>query len=400
MKTFRFLAGALLAVSHAPAAHENTTEPGAEPKWTTLFANDDVQVKFFGRIQLDGVFSEGDPSYDDDDGVEFRRARIGFSGTLYELVDFKAEYDFAGGDADFTDVYMEADELCFGAGLVVGHFKEPMSLEELTSSRFITFAERSLMNALSPARNVGIMLHDFYEPGFGWAAGAFRDTDGFGSDNTTDDDAERDNEYAYTARVHGQLWNRDEGASVLHLGASYSFRKADDSVVSFSTRPEAHLIPTVASTGSIPSSDTQLAGAEVAWVEGPLSIQGELMHAAVDGWNVPDGDFIGYYGEVSYFLTGEHRNYKAGEGKFDRIKPLENKTKGGGKGAWMIAGRYSKLDLDDGPSDDSIENYTAGVTWILNPNTRIVLNFIHSQFEEGSVDDSADIGVIRFQVDW
>ena len=82
---------------------------------------------------------------------------------------------------------------------------------------------------------------------------------------------------------------------MLHLGASYSFRKADDSVESFSTRPEAHLIPTVASTGSIPSSGTQLAGAEVAWVEGPLSVQGELMHAAVDGWNVPDGDFVGYY---------------------------------------------------------------------------------------------------------
>jgi hypothetical protein len=102
MKTFSFLAGALLAGSGTPWAHESTAEPARGPaSWTTVFANGDVEVKFFGRLQLDGVFSEGDPSYDDDDGVEFRRARIGFSGTLYELVGFKAEYDFAGGDADY-----------------------------------------------------------------------------------------------------------------------------------------------------------------------------------------------------------------------------------------------------------------------------------------------------------
>ena len=61
---------------------------------------------------------------------------------------FKAQYDFAGGDVDFKDVWIGLDgQDCLGCmfpDITVGHFKEYFSQEELTSSKYITFLERSL----------------------------------------------------------------------------------------------------------------------------------------------------------------------------------------------------------------------------------------------------------------
>lgn len=58
------------------------------------------------------TISAGD-SFDDDlggglegYGVEFRRARIFASGSFENNVFFKAQYDLAGGDADFKDMYI------------------------------------------------------------------------------------------------------------------------------------------------------------------------------------------------------------------------------------------------------------------------------------------------------
>jgi phosphate-selective porin len=67
------------------------------------------QMRIGGRIQNDWAFFDQDSSLEDavgnwDDGTEFRRARLYMQGLLYEMVELKAEYDFAGGDADFKDV--------------------------------------------------------------------------------------------------------------------------------------------------------------------------------------------------------------------------------------------------------------------------------------------------------
>ena len=84
-------------------------------------------------------------------GALFRRARIQLSGTVYKYFDFKWEYDFAGGEPKFKDVYLGATSVPYLQRIQVGHFKEPFSLEELTSDNDTTFMERGL-GALCMAR--------------------------------------------------------------------------------------------------------------------------------------------------------------------------------------------------------------------------------------------------------
>ncbi len=403
MKTIFTAATLCLTASGAYANNGNEVEPAPEASLSTLLADGDVTLKVFGRLLQDWTWATGgdDGLYDTDDGVEFRAARIGVSGTVFDVVDYKAEYDFVGGDADFKDVLFS---FATGIGKVsVGNFKEPMSLEELTSSRFISFNERSLMNALVPGRNTGIALSDSCD-NFNWTFGIFRDSDDFGDDNNTNGpgDTEQDGEYAFTGRVTTAPIHEDDGERVLHLGLSYSLRGADDDMARFRSRPEAHLMNRPVDTGVLAADGVNLGGLEVAYVQGPFSAQAEYFMAAVDAQSGGmDADYAGFYTEVTYFLTGERRNYKKSAGKFDRVKPNTNVQRGSfSGGAWQTGLRYSMLDLDDGPSADEISNITASLKWILNPNTRIALNLIQSDAESGAIEDDATIAILRFQADY
>ena len=92
----------------------------------------------------------------------------------------------AGGDADFKDVYMQLKNVPYIGNIKVGHFKEPFSMEELTSSKYITFLERALPNAFAPSRNTGIQLHDTLLDGrMTYAVGIFKDVNSYGDGHPT-----------------------------------------------------------------------------------------------------------------------------------------------------------------------------------------------------------------------
>jgi phosphate-selective porin OprO/OprP len=150
-------------------------------------------------------------------------------------------------------------------------------------------------------------------------------------------------------------------------------------------------------TGNFISDDVDLVGLEAALVSGPLSFQGEYMFANVD--IASSADFHSYYAQLSYFLTGEHRRYKTSSGTFSRIKPKENYSyKGGGRGAWELAFRYSGLDINDsGILGGHLHDITAALNWYLNPNTRVMWNYINSKTEGIGI---AHIFLTRLQVDF
>ncbi len=379
------------------------------------FDTDDgrFKLKIGGRIQNDWVWydqprvleyywnpiMQGGVFVDTEDGTEFRRARLYIEGDIYDDIKFKMQYDFAGGDADFRDVYMQLKNVPYVGNVKVGHFKEPFSMEELTSSKYITFMERALPNAFAPGRNTGIQLHDtLLDERMTWAVGIFKDVNDFGN-------GQDDGQSGLSARVTGLPYYAEDGRKLIHLGAAYSIRNIDDNV-RFRTRPEAHLAPRFIDTGNLFTGTYNMLGLEAAGVWGPLSIQGEYMKVDdIENILVGDRDYDGYYLQASYFLTGENRAYKKSGGVWDKIRPRRNfsmrKGEERGWGAWELAVRYSNIDLDSGysfPGGGNESNVTLGLNWYLNPNTRLMFNYIDADIDHPLYSGDLEIFQTRFQL--
>lgn len=375
-----------------------------------------AQLKIGGRIHNDWFWFDQDRSLqrmaDQEDGTEFRRARLYLSGAVYENLQFKFQYDFAGGDADFEDVYLELNQLPAVHNLRIGQFKEPFSLEELTSSNNVTFMERALPNTFAPGRGTGAMIHRAFlgAPGaqrLTAAAGIFRPTDDFGNDSD-------DGGYAGTARITGLPWYRDGGRKLLHLGASYTHRNVDENL-RIRQRPEAHGSDRFVDTGDFDVDTVDSYVLEGALVHGPFSLQSEYFASAVDTELRGDRDFDGFYVQASYLLTGEHRPYEHADGAFGGVVPRENFIWFGadrGWGAWELALRYSSIDLHDGRNDfleriarvnravrgGEEDNFTVGLNWYLNPNARIMWNYVHAELDSDVYDGDLGIFQTRFQL--
>ena len=350
----------------------------------------DFKFKIGGRVMADVAFFDEDadtgPLNGIEDANEFRRARLYLAGTIYGNIDFKAQYDLAGGDADFKDVYLRYKDL--PVNLTVGHFKEPFGLEELTSSKYITFMERSTATeAFSPSRNTGIGVgQTLMDNMVTWSLGAFRDTNDYG-------DGEGSN-YHYTGRVTAKPWIDEETGGFVHIGGSLSFRDVD--MQQYRARPESHLAPRVVDTGDFNVDNAVLCGLESAVVLGPLSFQGEFLSAMTETDDGDDPDFCGWYLAASWFATGESRAYKSSVGAFSRVSPNVNFGPDG-MGALELAARYSMLDLSDKNIDGGeVDDVTLAVNWYLNPNARIMFNYVNSDADVGDVD----VYQTRFQIDF
>lgn len=389
--------------------------PTAEYGWSyqpgtgLMYASADGgnKISFYGRIMNDWAFmsaDEGtkgiDPSNPFVDGTEFRRARLESSGTLYDKVTFKASYDFASNPTTgFRDVWMGINDVVGTTDFRVGSQKEPFSLEEITSSKYITFMERSLANAMSPAYNTGAMLHDHYgESKISYGLGVFRDT---GDDGASAQ--QKDGAYNFTGRVTWAPVHNDDATKLVHVGASGSLRRPEMNG-RVRTRPEAHLAPYVLDSGSLPSDEITQYGAEAAWVGGPWSVQAEYIMQTIAGLaGAPDVDTTGYYAFVSYFITGESRPYHASDGSFGRVKPKKNYGQEG-SGAWELALRYSSLDIDAPAAANAgdLSDITVGANWYLNPNARVMFNYVMGDLDSNTDAYDGDITafMIRFQVDF
>jgi phosphate-selective porin OprO/OprP len=414
------------AVENATLAAVSTA-PNPEPdpddwnfKWSNGFKlerNDGAfKLKFGGRILNDWAMIDLNEPLEnaiggEGHGTEFRRARIYFSGTVYDRVIFKANYDFADtdeGDVDLKDAYIGLKDAGPLGTVLVGHMKEPFSLDAQTSSKYLTFMERSLAEVFIPGRNTGFAAQNTaFDKRLLWQAGVFKDANGFGFG--FDDDGR----WNAGGRLVGVPLYEDDGERVVHLGFSYShqFRAGSDFMLRYRRKPESHLAPYMADTGStIPTNGINLINPEFAIVWGPASFQAEYVGSFVNGDDgMSNTSFWGTFAQLSYFLTGEHRNYKLGWGKFDRVKPNANfNPMKGDWGAFQVGVRYSYLDLNDEfVRGGKMWDITAGINWHLFPNTRVMLNYVHSELDNrlispdpDDVDGNADIVQARFQVDF
>ena len=87
-------------------------------------------------------------------------------------------------------------------------------------------------------------------------------------------------------------------------------------------------------------------------------------------------------------LTGESRRYNPATGSFQNPRPKAPFSSEGGFGAWELAARYSRMNLnfEEGLAGTAAvpgsvrggEQYdlTLGVNWYLNPNFKVMMNYL------------------------
>ena len=365
--------------------------PGSYDGGYLVFQNADSSFRYWldGRVQVDGAMYSGSKNALGN-GTEIRRARLGGKATLFRTWHGEIDVDFAKNAIEMKDMWI--GYLGFENNMIkFGNYKEPFSLETLTSSKYITFLERSYADNFSPDRNIGL---GFAHWGSWWqvAGGAF------GQPAGSVDASGRDEGYGLTARLTAAPINRP--GRLLHIGGAISRRTPngdpapDTNTVRFRARPETNISQArFFTTGKIRLVDhTSYYNGELAAVYGPLSVQGEYTTVGVNRMNgLPKPWFNGSYAFVSYFLTGESRPYLAEEGEFDRVVPKAN------YGAWEIAARVSGIDLNDAGVNiggGKGTNYTLGLNWHMNANFKWMVNYTRVVTDNNA---KPDMGVAPFQ---
>lgn len=331
-------------------------------------------------------------------GYGFRRARLGAQGTVGDSSRWVAEVDFANGNFRPRDLYVGLTALPGLRELRVGYFREPFSLEGATSSRFITFLERSPLNELDPARDWGVMGRWWLESERAtFALGAFRtgtSDGGFsGGDGVN---------WAVTGRLTGlPLYTDDEGTfRLVHLGAAASHRLPPNGVVRYAPDAQSNLLDVRDSPASpflpsvsIPANSQQLYNLQAAAVFGPFSVQGEWFATVIQQTNAGTVFLHGFYVDASYFLTGEHRGYDRTDAAFSQVAVRSPCVRAPGRpatgfGAIELTGRFAVGDFMSAnlprptsglpafsPQGATLLQTTFGVNWYLNDYTRIMVNY-------------------------
>ena len=320
-------------------------------------------------------------------GTEFRRVRFYNSGKIYGNVKYKLQLDFAGGKIAFKDVWMELNKLPIKGNLRVGHFKEPLRLEAITSSKYITFMERSFAIAMSAERNSGAMYHTTFGERLSLQTAVFREGDAFGNDK------ESTNNVNITSRITYLAIN--DGNKLLHLGVANSIRKNAEKTYGFFTKAENHLGNKLTSVSFDNVDETNILGGEFAYVNGSLFLQGEYLQTTVSGI-MNETELSSYYGQISYFLTGERRTYKNSLSGFGSVKPNNNYGENGW-GAIELAVRLSSMDLTTANAG-TLEDITVGINWYLNPNTRVMFNYVIGEMINGEEIITEDAVMMRVQL--
>lgn len=352
-----------------------------------------------GRLQVDvaGVNApDSIPGNSLGIATEFRRAYIGFDGTIPGNFGYRVEADLANSSVELTDLY-----LTYKPGptltLTLGQHKPFQSMEDMTSDLFSSFMERAAFNSgFGFERRVGFSA--------AYAGKELLVQAGVFSDNAADLNADSNNSYSLDGRV---VFMPGLAGGQLHLGGSVHVRTFNDAQTStrYRARPFVHTTEIrLINTGNIGSTGETGYGAELAYIAGRFhaTVESSWMRAKRPG--LADPTFNGGYAEIGYLLTRDTTAYKGGA--YDRIRP-KNPLNKGGIGALQLNARYDWLDLNDaGIVGGRQQVAAASLLWIPTDYVRFILNYGHLWLNDAAVaagtsrDYSADSVGVRAQFDF
>lgn len=400
------------------AAKKKEGEIKASFKDGIVFESGDKKNKMSinGRVQLDYRSFNNENSTNQADTFDIRRAYLGVKGTFFNNYDYEVTYNGANASgSDLLYAWLNA-RYWDGVQFKFGQFKQPMGLEELGSSRFTNFTERSFASQLVPAVDRGVQVHGVPMKGLTYAVGVFNGV-GIAGGQTANDTFSATGSSdgkAVTGRVTANIAEfMDNKDAVFHLGASYSQSNENSNTSAIGIRSEGRGTNVIASNAftalgaTNKGYDLDRTGLEAAVAYGPFKFQSEYLNASFN----PDGntalvtgavagksyDVDAWNASVSWMITGEGYAGTYKNGLFGgRLKPKNDFTgvSGAGWGAWELGARFSKVDATDFASAQTAtafntttvpatvgefneaKSYTVGLKWIPNANVRYLLNYV------------------------
>jgi phosphate-selective porin OprO and OprP len=365
------------------------------------------QLEFGGRLHLDyRAYSDERKAADESERATppnsflLRRARFEVEGTLFKdeenpskdlYFQFKVQADFADAESTllrdgYLDIHVR-DEV----QVMAGQFKAPFSQEELQSSKYMNFVERSSLNNLVPSRSPGVMVYGQTPKSiFQYAFSLQNDRGELGlNDAGTGPDV--------FGRVRFEPWSGGALRKLAFGGAVGKGRRDHETLIIGRTSSRS-----VVFFSRVPlNGDLRRRNVEAAWYYKNLGIETEYDEAraqrrelGANGADLPDLEARGYLFQTLYVLTGEYK----GEGGITPKRSLDER----GPGAWEIGFRYERFEVDDGDLVTNVsQTYTFGLNWWLNKFLRYQSNFVLERFRTppaGFSDDSLFAYLTRIQL--
>jgi phosphate-selective porin OprO/OprP len=383
----------------------------------TAFAQ--VEVKPTGRVHFDARnFSTNFNAIADRDSAslgdsfEVRRARIGIVGTINKDISYEIVGNAVGGTTNFVDTAWGNYGFNKKVQVRVGRFKQPFSLEELTSSNSIDFMERSYGNQMVPGKRNGAMVHG--EPMTGLTYGISVYQDGFNEvSNQTSLGSKQAARFTFNLAQFNEMPD-----TVLHIGAGYtggesqvvptnsgntqetvsSTSRATIVALRSENRGMANIYRAQIGGDKLIANDygqsannaitvnQKMRGLELAGARGPFKFQMETFNSKYDAAgtyqdltattnNSAVAQAMGVqvksdYMEFMYNITGESWADAYKGGVFGGIKPKTNfmtdygGVVGNGTGAWQVGYRTSKYSSNQAvvPSATNCVGTATGAT--------------------------------------
>ncbi|NDG15272.1 MAG: hypothetical protein EB110_06440, partial [Betaproteobacteria bacterium] len=147
-----------------------------------ISADGESSVNFLGVVHFDArnisnglADSQDKDSASGADNFEVRRARIGINGTLFKNIDYEIITNLVGSSTNTVLRAYVNYNYNPAANIRVGRFKQPFSLEELTTVQGIDFMERSYGNQMVASNRNGVMVFGSPTKGLTYAFSVYQD---------------------------------------------------------------------------------------------------------------------------------------------------------------------------------------------------------------------------------
>jgi phosphate-selective porin OprO/OprP len=186
----------------------------------------------------------------------------------------------------------------------VGQYKQPNSLEELSSTRFNDFISKAAVtNTYAVARRTGV-------------AYSYGDVNWSVTGSYFSRELSRNLAPGQGFGLRGTWAPINETGNILHVGLAYVTYDTDGDLFRLRSRPDADLATQrLVDSGDVRDTDrVAITSAEGLWVRGPIKLQGEYYQANLQRYGAGHGDYKsdGAYISGVWNITGETWGYKAG----------------------------------------------------------------------------------------